>query len=433
MYRSIAFPAFALALLLTPSAATLQEAPVSASLELSPHCEEEDIVQCPTFETASPVSLQTPVYKPGDTVDLDLVLVNPNFESVQSYRVWISYDTSVLKGVKVAANEKTFPITTPGEVDFDAQEGSAKIAATSTEGLEPHDPLIRLGRITFTVLPGAKSGSTPLAFYDVQNTTEGHTYVTAVSSGTQSITAQQLGSLLVRVGGSAAAVSSAPADSGISSSSAHVQSSVTSSSVSSAAVLPAAPAAASGTVIPGNAAAQSVFTLLQIQGVRIGTNQDTIAVTWDTLGHPRLQGYSVYYGNAAGQYLHRKSVSVASRGIIIDSLTPGKTYYVAVRGVDDAGEETVYSSEVSVEVGNPSSSTSPLKDAITSIAAEQNSRPMETVAPQHPLAGSAVTPAAKTVPGETGTASSLALLLLVSAAIGTLLAFRRQWIAVTDA
>lgn len=418
--------ALLLGMLLVPVPQAFSQDMIAASLELSPHCEEEDIVQCPTFDAASPVALHTPIVQPGSTMDLDLVLVNPNEERVGSFRVWISYDPKILDGVAVTMNDELFPVEMPGEIDFDAVTGYAKVGASSIEGAEPGGSLVRLGRITFMVKADAAAGSTPLAFYDVTGTTTGHTYVTTLDSGTQSAVSGQLGSLLVRIGANGTVGS---ASSGAASSAAVSAA----SSVSSRAPVTGTAKSLSGSTVSSlpSAAAASLFTQLQIQGVRIGSNEDTIAVTWDPLGHPKLQGYNVYYGNFPGQYLHRRSVNVASRGIVIDDLTPGKTYFVAVRGIDDAGQETVYSTEVSVEVGNPKTSTSPLKEGTVNVVPETTENPINTVAPEHPLSGNVTATPTKTVPGETGTGSALVLLLLLSAAIGTLLAGRRQWMAVS--
>ena len=159
--------------------------------------------------------------------------------------------------------------------------------------------------------------------------------------------------------------------------------------------------------------------------MRIGTKGSDLYVTWDVLSHPKLQGYNIYYGTAPGSYLQRRSVSVAARGAVIRDLTAGKTYYAAVSGMDDENRESAFSSEVSVEIGNPGTSSSPIIGDIDAIDEEDPG----SVAPENPLEDPEI-PLEDGVPGDTGSPSALLLLLLGSAAIGTLFAVRRQVIAV---
>lgn len=83
----------------------------------------------------------------------------------------------------------------------------------------------------------------------------------------------------------------------------------------------------------------------------------------------------------------------------------GTTYYFAVRGVNGRDQETEFSQEVGISVGNPRTSTAPLT---------ANSIPSGTPGTNG------------TVAGETGLSSIILAFLLVSAITGTFLAYRRQ-------
>ena len=156
----------------------------------------------------------------------------------------------------------------------------------------------------------------------------------------------------------------------------------------------------------------------------MGTKENLLYITWDLLNYPKLQGYNVYFGTTKGRYLQRRSVSLASRGTVIRDLPSGKTYYVAVRGVDDKTQETAFSAEQSIEIGNPSTSSSPIVGALDMIGEVSPG----DVAPPNPV-DRTTRPLQSGVPGKSGVPSALLLLLLGSAAIGTLLACRRQVIA----
>ncbi len=65
-----------------------------------------------------------------------------------------------------------------------------------------------------------------------------------------------------------------------------------------------------------------------------------------------LSGYKVYYGTSSGSYsgIYSTSVDVGNvTSSLIAGLTPGTTYYFAVKAYDTSGNKSVYSEEVSID------------------------------------------------------------------------------------
>lgn len=378
------------------------------ALVFRPHCEKTDQTLCSSFDVEDPSTLRTAPLAPGDSLDLDIVLVNPTRERIGKLRVWISYDSELLEGT-VLSISNAFPAVAPGQSDFSPLSGYAKIAASANAGNEPSDAIVPVARVVFTVKNESNALSTPLSFYDHRSGIEGHTFVTTAIAAGQNLLSMPLGTLMVRFAPSLETKSaSSSSDSATTS---FYSSSAYSSSKSSE--MPPADSAANSTA----------FGIVQMQNVRVGTKDDILYVAWDALNHPKLQGYNVYYGTLRGRYLNRRSVSVASRGAVIIDLPKGKTYYVAVRGVSDDNQETAFSEEESVEIGNPQTASAPIAGSLDLVAEVAPG----AGAPQNPV-GRMLENSEKTpeVPGKSGAPSGLALLLLGSAAIGALFACRRQ-------
>jgi len=100
-----------------------------------------------------------------------------------------------------------------------------------------------------------------------------------------------------------------------------------------------------------------------------------------------------------------------TRTLTVRALPVGVTYYFAIRAVSGNGTESDFSQEVAVTIGNPATSTSPLSGNLL----------------EGPNGNSPDTDG--NVAGESGPETWIAMLLVVSAVLGTLFAFRRQWTA----
>jgi len=149
----------------------------------------------------------------------------------------------------------------------------------------------------------------------------------------------------------------------------------------------------------------TAFTQLQVRNMRITTEGTSLYVAWDPLVSSKLKAYNLYYGTTSGRYIQRKTVSAESTSMAIRSLPEKTTYFVAIRALNQNDEESAFSQEVAVEVGNPKTSTAPLTG--------------DLLKTKNPV----------TVPGETGIPSIFALILTLSAITGTVLASRRQVVA----
>lgn len=370
-----------------PAASQTADIPL---MELRPACdaltqEEEDA--CPPFAVRDPMSKQTPPLSQDDVLDMDLVVRNPGGLPVSRVRAWIPYDPILLEGVAIEPSDQ-LTVPEPGETLFSSQEGYIKVHYSSPVPVT--DTVIRVARITLRVL-AADAPETALSFADPTETADSRTgvFVAAATGGEENVLGVAPGSLIVQLNAADAAT---PGDTAATSSS---PSSLSASSAS----------ASSSSLVP----VSTVFTMLQVQNVRITTEGSSVFLAWDALPSSELAGYNVYYGTISGKYLQRRSVSASETSLTLRSLPEGATYYVAVRGVNTRDQETEFSQEVGISVGNPRTSTSPLTGTVD----------------RGPDGRAPTTDGA--VAGDTGLPSVLLLLALASAVCGTGLALRRQF------
>ncbi len=400
-------------LLLIPVLPVLaQEQPAAPTLEFRPHCEETEPDRCLSFTVADPTAVQTPVLTVGDTLDIDVILRNPAGTPINTVRSWLSYDTSVLEGVSVTLGSG-FVVRIPSEGEIDQASGYIKIGVAAEDDKEPLVPIVPIARVQFRVKTAPAAGKSPVVFYDQKEDGKGRTAVIAAGDDTRkSMITLPLGSLLVRVSAPAAPAAS---------SSAAVSSAAVSAAQSSVAA--GSPSSATGSSARSSPAPSGIlpFRLLQVQNVRITSDDGTLFVAWDQLKIPRLKGYNVYYGSQMGRYIQRRSLPATSQSIAIRGLQKGTAYYAAVRAVNESDEESAFSREVGVEIGKPNTSTSPLLTIPVEGGLTGNVTGGNPLSPSKP--GTAV-------PGEAGASTVLLMLAAASAVIGVFVALRRQFIAV---
>ncbi len=167
--------------------------------------------------------------------------------------------------------------------------------------------------------------------------------------------------------------------------------------------------AGAGSSVPSGS---STFTLLQVQNVRVTTRDTQIFLGWDPLSSTELGGYNIYYGTVSGRYIQRRSIPSTASSLVLRDLQPDVTYFLAVRAVNLSGQESIFSQEVSVTVGKPETSSSPL------LATE----PAQLPPPENTI----TTHGGKGVTGTTGVSDNVFILAVISACIGTAFAFARH-------
>lgn len=409
----------AAALLLSPAIANAVPAPTTdmqTRLELRPHsaCGPVDNIlggplpdsphmtklttgSCLEYEVKDPQTRQTPIQATGDTLDMDLIVRNPTGAGIRRVRAWLAYDPSILSGDSVTI-DPSFTMPSPDEQAFSATDGYIKIGA-STDSPQS-GPLIVVARIVMHILP-TNAEQTVISTYTTKDDVTGESVVIAVTGGQeQNLLHAPLSALLVRLTGT-----------GISSSSQrpveHAASSARSSAQSSSRGKVSSAASSSVSASAKN----SLFTQLQVLALRVTTEGTSAYLSWDALKSAEVVGYNVYYGTISGQYIQRRGVDKLSTTLTIHDLVPGTRYYFAVRAVNAAGQETEFSQEVAVVIGQPETSTAPLLASVT----------------QGPQGKAPKT--GGTVAGKAGAPSAILLFIVTSAGIGTILALRRQLVA----
>lgn len=430
-YARIALSA-ALAVLPVAEGVSFAQGGPDVTFELRPHCVETDhaaakenfggevphidgvmdiaetsTVPCPEYEVRDISNRQTGLLNASDTLDMDLIMHNPSGRPVKRFRAWIGYDSNVLEGVTLELAE-AFPIPTPGEADFSVADNYVKISGSSEVSVTGKK--IVLARIVMKPKTTPSIG-TNLSFYNATGAVDARTGAfTEEGSAIENVGATVQGGLVVRFQPSAttSSVSSATPSSTTNTTSSLPASSVPASSQASITAVSSVPASSSAPVAP------AVFSKLQVQSLRVTTEGSSVFLAWNPLPSADLAGYNLYYGTISGKYLQRRGVDKEGQTITIRALPVGQTYYFAVRAVNGAGEESDFSQEVAVTVGNAATSTSPLSGALIEGGPNGNA----------PGTGG-------NVAGESGPASWFLLFAAVSAVTGTIFAFRRQWTAVS--
>lgn len=462
-----------------PTTAHAQSATADAMFELHPHCiqrdgEDDDWIfgpipspgmvvetrepstRCTTFEVEDPQTLRTPALRKGDILDIDVLIDNPSKHDIARARAWLSYDPNMLEGFSVEIDEN-FPVVTPDEEGFSEDEGYVKMEATAENDL-PNTDKILFARVQLRVKETNAIG-TPITFYDPQPS--GHTVIMASEADEEVyVQKEEPGTLLVTfvqdgtppptentpgpddnaddsdesifdnapaepdtddaaclrdsdcengacVAGQCRELSSKKANGEACSFDSECESGI----------------CGSGTCVPalGDSAndndsqSRTAFSLLQIRNVRVTTDGTAVFLAWDHLQSSQLKAYNVYYGTTTGRYIQRRTIDKSENSITLRSLSLGEEYFLAVRGLSVQDEESAFSREVSIIVGDPDSSTAPLVAGSISRGPTQN--PVGDLTNQ----GEGLP-----VPGETGASSVALLFLLGSAIIGTTFASRRQ-------
>lgn len=398
--------------LCTSSLALAQTNDVIA-LVLEPHCSEVDRTSCGVFEATDEMSLTTKTMKVGDILDIDVVLRNGAGKGIETVRGWLSYDPSILEARSVTLSPVvTKPI--PGE-----QTANPTLKIVKIGGGVGEIPSNRasIARVTFRVKSAVDT--TTIAFDGYREDGLGQTAVNGVpvmDSATTGLTEPPcFGDTILCQKKVTPMLTIEPASLNVRQDAPHPAAPIENPTDTPAVQTEIAelPANTQTTQTAGDTNRATSFTMLQVQDVRITSKDGTVYLAWKPLRSGELEGYNVYYSTVSGKYVQRKSVPKTANSLVIRDLEAGSEYFFAVKGYSATNQESVYSQEVSVIVGNPDSSSAPLA------ASALRSEPVRSN-PVQSRGGTAVS-------GETGVGDGIGLFLIISAIIGTAFAAHRQF------
>lgn len=402
------------------------------TLLLRPHCEQQEQStdspfgplpdsplfidlgpgRCRLFPTSDPLTMETPILSTGETLDMDLIVQNPSHQSINRVRAWIAYDPTILEGAELTLTQ-SLPLPSPGEADFSQSEGYVKLHVSNPAKGPTDDPVV-IARIQMRVI-AAPSSSTTMSFYDAGTSPKNHT---ALFRGSglleQSIfDPSSLGQLRVRLEKEEEEIEEEDDDEeDMDFLDLFTGDGEAEDQASSVPPPPSPLPSTSPSPLPPLEEPTAIFTLLQVQNLRTTTEGSSVFLAWDPLPSAQLTGYNLYYGTISGQHAQRRSMDSAATSMVLRALPKDKQYFFTIRGFSEAQTETAPSQEVTIIVGNPTSSSAPLRGSITEREQMFERSP-------HALAG------------RTGTPSLFLIVLLGSAGIGTAIACRRQYIAST--
>lgn len=388
----------AVAVLLVALPAVAEAAQSDASLFFRPHCPEASAGSpCPTFLLRDPETLMTPSLAEGDSLRFDVVVRNPSGQPVQAVQAWIEYDPISLE-VQEVRSGKDFPLAAPGELEADVRQGLIKIGVSNVSGGVRGTEAV-VASVTLAVT--RESPDAVLKFHDFAPLGQGHTRVHVVEGSMAVNILVERPKALALIFGEVPAPYQTPVPV------------VLPSPISP--VPPPVPGGEPPPLVgttpppPGPPPSPSDFVRLQPQGVRVATQGSDLYAAWTALPDSRVAGYNLYYGTVSGRYVQRRTVGVQTTSVTIAGLPTGQRYYVAVTAFSQDMQESEFSYEAAVVIGDPQSSTAPFTASVGG----------------NPLAGGQPGTGGSALPGETGLPTLVLLVLLVAAAIGSLLVVRR--------
>ncbi len=96
-----------------------------------------------------------------------------------------------------------------------------------------------------------------------------------------------------------------------------------------------------------------------------------VTLSWTPSSSPDVAYYKVYYGTSSGNYESAVPVSASATSVTINGLFAGTTYYFAATSVDNSGNESAYSPEISGVAGASPASAAPMLTSTVASAAGQ--------------------------------------------------------------
>lgn len=278
------------------------------------------------YDEALDAFLQSNI-KYNEPQKIDLIIKNPRQEMVTSIRAKIKYDSTKLNIDALETDLSDFPLGAPGENNIDVDQGTITIGRSLTGGS------LNLARFYVgTIVITPFSAGAALEYLNFQNSELGDTgifFTSGVTSENRMTTAPKR-----LVFGGSSNVSPLPRATPI-------QGGGIGGDIATPAPTDAAqfPPSENGFARP--------------TGVRIQTDAaGNIRLVWPIAADPPVKGYYLYYGQKSGFYLRRRDVGRTNFAVFPD-LTKNEKYYFAITAYNSEDQETDYSDEVSVVVGQP--------------------------------------------------------------------------------
>lgn len=272
------------------------------------------------YRTSNPQASQ------GDEVTIEMVLKNPDAQSVISVRSWMEYNPAHLEGISIDTTDSPFTLVAPGEDGFEAENGRVKLGRSNISG-GVKDKEVVVAKVKFRVK--TFSGAvTELKPYDYQLTELGHVSVNIIDQGFPvNILTEEPKVLPLTLN------SGVPQESEV--------------------------------VLPPQISLPPVSMLLRPLKLRANTDSGYVDLVWEAPLDLNRSGYFIYYGKTSGQYSRRRTLNNVTQSRI-ENLPNGEVYYFAVTAFNALNQESDYSDEVGVIVGEPFSSTSPFEGLLAS-------------------------------------------------------------------
>jgi len=289
----------------------------------------------------------------GDEFTVDVVLKNPDAESVISVRSWLEYDATALEADSIDTSSSLFTLSAPGEDEVSSEEDHIKIGRSNISG-GVTDTETTVATITFKVL-ATSAQTSEISFYDYQVSELGHTSVNIIESGFPvNILSEEPESIKISLNPGATTTTTT--------------------------TTPVTTTTATDTGVGGGTVTISA-TLLPPDDLTANTGSGYIDLEWDAPEDSERSGFNIYYGKVSGQYSRRRNIGEYDN-YRLDGLTDDETYYLAVTAYDLYNQESEYSNEVGIIVNEPLSSTHPFTSLVSTALAAIPTQPQNG-----PLAG----------------------------------------------
>ncbi len=125
------------------------------TLLLRPHCATD--TACESYTVLDPQTLTTAHFNVGETLDMDVVALNPAGAPVSTVKALLSYDPYYLEGTSIDVADLT--VVAPGGADFSPADGLARIHVSAENETGITDDIIVVARVRFTVKQNGSAGT----------------------------------------------------------------------------------------------------------------------------------------------------------------------------------------------------------------------------------------------------------------------------------